>query len=278
MMTETKKRFALIGASKTGTALAYHLEKAGYTPAFLWNRSRDGINRARGYVNFQKYSTDIDSMPQNIEWIIIAVSDDAIQKVARNLSMVLKDGSGKKVFHISGAWDSGLLGDLKVRNCRTGSFHPLLSIPDVETGIQMMSNAVFSCEGEIAGDLQRLAEVIGGTSIRLNADQKSFVHLSAVFVNNFQTVTIQVLKQLALSKNITGENLSILMKTLSQQATDNAWSKSIGESLTGPVVRGDKKTIDKHLNQLESSPELKDLYEQYITLTRHLLKKELEQL
>jgi len=277
MMTETKNRFALIGASKTGIALAYHLEKAGYTPIFLWNRSREGINRARGHVNFQKVSTEIESIPDNIEWIVIAVSDDAIQKIARNLSMVLQNGSNKKVFHISGAWDSGLLRDLKVRNYRTGSFHPLLSVPNIESGISMMGGAVFSCEGGIAEDLRQLAETIGGTGIRLNADQKSLVHLSAVFVNNFQTVTIQALKQLALSKNITGENLSVLMKTLSQQASDNAWSKSLSESLTGPVVRDDQKTINEHLDQLQGTPELKDLYEQYVTLTRHLLKNELEQ-
>ncbi|MDO9548591.1 MAG: DUF2520 domain-containing protein [Candidatus Marinimicrobia bacterium] len=277
MTAEIKDRFALIGASKTGIALAYYLEKAGYTPAFLWNRSPKGINMARGYVNFQKVSTEIESLPHSIEWIIIAVSDDAIQTVAQNLSQVLKDGNGKKVFHISGAWDSGLLNDLKMRHCRTGSFHPLLSVTDIETGIRMMGNAVFSCEGEIAGELQQLAENIGGTGIQLNADQKSLIHLCAVFANNFQTVTMQALKQLALSKNISSEMLSAFLKTLSQQAIDNAWSKSLGESLTGPVARGDQKTIDKHLNQLKDTPELKNLYEQYVALTRQLLKKELEQ-
>jgi len=277
MMTTTKNSFALIGASKTGIALAYHLEKAGYSPAFLWNRRQEGIDRVHGYVEFKKVSTEIELIPQDIDWIIIAVSDDAIPTVARDLSNVLKEGTGKRVFHISGAWDADLLNDLKMQHCRTGSFHPLLSVPDIETGISMVENAVFSCEGDIAGELQLLAKEIGGTGIQLTTDQKSLVHLSAVFVNNFQTVTIQALKQLALSKNISSEMLSALLKTLSRQAIDNAWTKSLSESLTGPVIRGDQKTIDKQLNQLANTPELKNLYEQYVTLTRHLLKKELEQ-
>jgi len=276
MMTTPNNRFVLVGASRTGITLAHHLEKAGYSPVFLWNRTAAGIGRAGRHVHFQQYSTDLGSIPQDIDWIIIAVSDDAIETVARDLSNVLKEGTGKRVFHISGAWDASLLNDLKAKGFRTGSFHPLLSVPDIDTGIALMGNAVFSCEGDIDGDLQQLAKDIGGTGIQLTADQKSLVHLSAVFVNNFQTVTIHALKQQALSKNIEAETLSALLKTLTQQATDNAWTKSLGESLTGPVARGDQKTIDKHLDQLSKTPELKKLYEQYVAMTRHLLKNELE--
>ncbi len=277
MMTMTENRFALIGASRTGIALAHHLEKAGYSPVYLWNRTAAGIDRAGKYVHFQQCSTNLGLLPQNIDWIIIAVSDDAIPSIARDLSNVLKMGTGKRIFHISGAWSADLLIDLEKINCRTGSFHPLLSVPDIDIGIALMGSAVFSCEGDIDGDLHQLAKDIGGTGIILNTEQKSVVHLSAVFVNNFQTVIIHALKQLALSKNIKAETLSALLKTLSRQAIDNAWEKSLGEALTGPVARGDQKTIDKHLNQLSNTPELKKLYEQYVALTRHLLKKELEQ-
>ena len=277
MMTMTENRFALIGASKTGIALAYHLQKAGYRSEFLWNRSTAGIERADKYVRFQQSTTELITIPQDMDWIIIAVSDDAIPTVARDLSKVLKEGTGKRVFHLSGAWDAGMLDNVKRINCQTGSFHPLLSAPDIDTGIKIMGDAVFSCEGEIAEDLKQLAEKIGGTGIVLNAEQKSLVHLSAVFINNFQAVTIQALKQLALSKNINSETLSALLRTLSRQAIDNAWTKSLSESLTGPVVRGDQKTIEKHINQLTHTPELKNLYEQYVALTRHLLEKELEQ-
>jgi len=276
MKSEMTNTFALIGASKTGTALAYHLEKAGFLPTFLWNRGVAGIERTIKYVRFQQSTAELTAFPQDIEWIIIAVSDDAIPTVTRDLSKVLKTGTGKRVFHISGAWDSALLMDLEKKDCRTGSFHPLLSAPDIDTGIAMMGDAVFSCEGEIAQDLKQLAEIIGGTGIVLNAEQKSLVHLSAVFVNNFQTVTIQALKQLAESKDISSSQLALLLKTVSQQAIDNAWTKPLNESLTGPIVRGDQRTINQHQDQLRDAPELGKLYKQYVALTRQLLKTELE--
>ena len=273
MKSEMTNTFALIGASKTGTALAYHLEKAGFLPTFLWNRGVAGIERTIKYVRFQQSTAELTAFPQDIEWIIIAVSDDAIPTVTRDLSKVLKTGTGKRVFHISGAWDSALLMDLEKKDCRTGSFHPLLSAPDIDTGIAMMGDAVFSCEGEIAQDLKQLAEIIGGTGIVLNAEQKSLVHLSAVFVNNFQTALIQSLKQLAESRKIPESKLEILLKTLSRQSRENAWKKSLEDSLTGPVVRDDRKTIARHLKELEQVPELKRIYEDYVELTRKLLQK-----
>lgn len=268
------KTFALLGASKTGIALAHYLKKAGFEPAFLWNRSLKGIQLARKYIQFQKDSIDLSQIPADVEWIIITVKDDAIEEVALQLVSVLKNADGKKVFHTSGAWDSKLLDPLQKKGCRTGSFHPLISIPDTETGIRMMLGSVFSCEGEIQNDLLDLARLIGVTGIALNSEQKEAVHLGAVFVNNYVTVLIQALKQLARAKGIPDNILKRLLERLSEQAFDNAWKKSLKDSLSGPAVRGDEKTIQKHRELLESSPELKKLYDQFLALTRQLLVEE----
>jgi len=274
MMVKMNKTFALLGASKTGIALAHHLEKAGLEPVFLWNRSSKGIQNARNYICFRQNSADLSQIPPDIEWIIIAVKDDAIEEVAKQLLGVLKNGDGKKVFHTSGAWDSKLLKPLQKKGYRTGSFHPLISIPDIETGIRIIPGSVFSCEGGIQDDLLNLARLIGVTGIALDSEQKETVHLGSVFVNNYVTVMIQALKQLARAKGISDDTLKQLLERLSEQAFDNAWKKSLKDSLSGPAVRGDEKTIQKHRKILESSPELKKLYDRFLALTRQLLVEE----
>jgi len=274
MMVKMNKRFALLGASKTGITLAHYLEKAGLEPAFLWNRSLKGIQLARKHIQFRKDSTDLSQIPADVEWIIIAVKDDAIEEIVQQLLGVLKNGDGKKVFHTSGVWDSKPLKPLQKKGCRTGSFHPLISIPDIETGIRMIPGSVFSCEGEIRDDLLDLAQLIGVTGIALNSEQKETVHLGAVFVNNYVTVMIQALKQFARAKGISDDTLKQLLERLSEQASDNAWKRSLKDSLSGPAVRGDEKTIQKHRELLENSPELKKLYDQFLALTRQLLVEE----
>jgi predicted short-subunit dehydrogenase-like oxidoreductase (DUF2520 family) len=274
MMVKMNKTFALLGASKTGIALVHYLEKAGLEPAFLWNRSLKGIQLAQKYIQFRKESADLSQIPADVEWIIITVKDDAIEEVVQQLLGVLKNSDGKKVFHTSGVWDSKLLEPLQKKGYRTGSFHPLISIPDIETGIRIIPGSVFSCEGEIQDDLLNLARLIGVTGIALDSEQKEIVHLGAVFVNNYVTVMIQSLKQLARAKGISDDTLKQLLERLSEQAFDNAWKRSLKDSLSGPAVRGDEKTIQKHRELLASLPELKKLYDQLLALTQQLLVEE----
>ncbi|MGC9363827.1 MAG: Rossmann-like and DUF2520 domain-containing protein [Fidelibacterota bacterium] len=263
--------FALIGASRTGLALSRHLEQSGFVPACLWNRSRDKFTTAREFVNFQRFAPDLHEVPPNPDWIIIAVSDDAIRPIAGEIAAQIPDGKGTKVFHLSGARDAGLLAELQQNNFRTGSLHPLISVPDIETGIRMMAGAVFTCEGEIAGDLQSLVVQIGGTGFHLQAEQKSLIHLCAVFVNNFPTAMIQAVKQLLQSRGISETAAATLLGTLSRQAVENGWFKPLSESLTGPIARGDQETIDKHLSLLSENPGLKRIYLDFVELIRSLL-------
>ena len=263
--------FALLGASRTGIALAFHLDKAGFEPLFLWNRSQAGLDRVKDVVRFQKTSTNLAQISNGVEWIIIAVTDDAIPEVARQLSNQLTNDSTTKVFHISGARDAGLLACLKEKGCRIGSFHPLLSVPDIKTGIREIPDTVFSCEGEMKDDLQKIAAKIAAGGITVSSNQKAFIHIAAVFVNNYQTVMIQTLKKAASQLDIDSGVLEKMVQKLSWQALEKAWTESQKDSLTGPAIRGDLNTIDQHLKQLEFFPELQTLYRQYLELTRKLI-------
>jgi predicted short-subunit dehydrogenase-like oxidoreductase (DUF2520 family) len=266
--------FALVGASRTGIALAYHLDKVGFEPVFLWNRSQVGLDRSAKYLKFHSLSIELSRIPQDIDWIIIGVKDDAIRDIAEQLCGIQANDLSANVIHISGAWDAGLLGCLQQNGYRTGSFHPLISVPDIDTGIREMSGAVFSCEGELGTELVSLAAKIGASGIRVSAEQKVFIHLAAVFVNNYQSALIQALKRIGSTLGIHSQNLEKLLSGLSRQAACQAWSKSLAGSLTGPAVRGDKSTIHRHLQQLADYPQLQALYRQYLQVIQDLMETE----
>lgn len=270
-MRKSVSSFCLIGASRTGISLAWHMMKAGYKPAFVWSRSRGSIHKALHYLKFDQHSTHLSVIPGDCQWIVIAVRDDKIGEIAHRLAGLEKFSEGIKVFHTSGAWDSAILKPLQQAGFRTGSFHPLISIPDIATGIRTIPGAVFSCEGAIQEDLIRLAEKIGGRGFLLRTDQKELVHVAAVFLNNYLTVLVQALKQFANQRDIDSETFHILLDRLPQQALEKAWNQSITDSLSGPAVRGDRKTIQKHRQVLQQSPELRKLYDQFLVLTKKLL-------
>ncbi len=263
--------FSLIGASRTGIALAWHLVQAGYQPAFVWSRSSASVHKALSYVKFAKSSIRLSAIPGDCQWLVIAVRDDAIGKLANRLADLMQSAEGIKVFHTSGAWDSAILKPLHEAGFRTGSFHPLISIPDIATGIEIIPDAVFSCEGQIQKDLIRLAGELGGRGIPLRPDQKELVHVAAVFLNNYLTVLVQALKKLAGQRDIDSETFHVLLARLPQQALAKAWHQPIADSLSGPAIRGDRKTIQKHRQLLRQSPELSKLYNQFLALTKKLL-------
>jgi len=269
-----KGSFSLFGASRVGVSLAYHFCRAGYSPEFLWNRSEERLNKAIRWVPFKYESTSIKDFQEKSNWIIISVSDDAVESVAQKFAESVDNLNNVNAFHTSGILSSEVLNPLKEKGCRTGSFHPVLSVPDIRTGISKMSSAVFTCEGEIDKELVKLAEKIGGKGMQLTHKQKELIHVSSVFLSNYSISLIAAVKELCKKKGLSEEKAKTILRGLSEQAVENGWSKPPSDVLTGPIVRGDVKTIEKHLELLDEFPDLKKLYADFGRLTLEILKQE----
>ncbi len=270
-MISSKGSFSIFGASRVGISLAYHFHRAGYSPEFVWNRSEEGLNKALRWVPFKYESTSIKDFQGKSNWIIISVSDDAIESIAQKLAESVDNLNNVNAFHTSGILSSEVLNPLKENGYRTGSFHPVLSVPDIRTGIRKMPSAVFTCEGKIQKELVVLAERIGGKGIQLTHEQKELVHVSSVFLSNYSISLIAAVKELCKKKGLSEDKTRMILKGLSEQAVENGWNKSLSDALTGPIVRGDVKTIKKHLELLDEYPDLKKLYADFGSLAVNML-------
>lgn len=266
--------FGLIGASKTGLSIAKNLEKAGCQPKFVWNRSKTGLERARNYVDFEKFTTQINDLP-HANGYIISVSDDSIQLVAKKLSETDQNLKDIVIFHTSGFHSSKSLEILQKKGAITGSLHPVISIPNIESGIDIIPETVFTCEGPAAEQLNEIGNLIGRKAIIINRKQKQYIHLSAVFINNYSTVMIAAIKNLMQDKGLDPGQTEDILKKLSKQAADT-WHLPIHKALTGPIVRKDLKTIQGHIKLLDNYPDLKELYRAFGKLTADLHSAELQ--
>jgi predicted short-subunit dehydrogenase-like oxidoreductase (DUF2520 family) len=85
--------------------------------------------------------------------------------------------------------------------------------------------------------------------------------------SNFLVALEAAAEQLAKTANVTREQLAPLVL-----ATARQWAETGPErALTGPIVRGDEETVERHLGALrESAPELVELYEALAERTREL--------
>jgi len=267
----TQPAFALLGASRVGLALACQLQRIGWQPALLWNHRQGGLRRAENWIKFTQSTTRLTDLPSAVWWIIIAVTDDAIEDVVAGLSTSKTELQGRRIIHVSGWHTSQILAPLREKGARTGSLHPVVSIPTAAEGIRILNSCVYTCEGNLRRELAGLVAQLGGKPFCLNQRQKKFIHLAAVLLNNYNMVLIEAVKRFGNRYRILPDTLEAILQPIVHQAAATDWNKSLTETLTGPLRRGDQKTIEAHRRMLNEHPSMQRVYEDFIALTVELL-------
>lgn len=168
---------------------------------------------------------------------VISVSDDAIAEVSVKIKNTL-------VVHTSG---SVPLNGLQ-NTTRKGVFYPLQTFSkDKEVNF---SDIPFCVEATNDADLKllkQLAKSIGKNVFEMSSEQRQSLHVAAVFVSNFTNHLY------AIGEDICRKNkmpFSIL-KPLIRETAAKIELLSPKEAQTGPAVRNDETTIEKHLKVLE---------------------------
>jgi len=111
-------------------------------------------------------------------------------------------------------------------------------------------------DDDTAQRLRYLASALGSKAAFMDTDTRKMLHLAAVFVCNFTN------HLLTAGKKITSEaqlDFNIL-EPLVNETVAKAFDSGPDLSQTGPAIRNDLNTIEKHLKLLSFSPELQKLY------------------
>lgn len=219
----------------------------------VYNRSEINLNKELNKIPF---TTDLSKIKE-ADLYIIGIPDDAIAAFSETLPL-----KNKLVVHTSG---SVSMEALSKRN-RKGVFYPLQTF---SKNREVNFNTIPICiEAKEEADLELLTNLGKSLSekvVEIDSDERSKLHLAAVFVNNF------VNHLYAIGDDILGNNeLSFdLLHPLIEETASKVKTLSPSEVQTGPARRGDQKTIEKHLHLLTEGPE-SELYQQ---LTESLMKK-----
>ena len=88
---------------------------------------------------------------------------------------------------------------------------------------------------------------MGCKPYKLNTEQRQTLHLSAVFVNNFTNQLYRIAHEISDIENIEFD----ILKPLILETAKKVQNISPYMAQTGPAKRNDKKTIKRHLKQLE---------------------------
>jgi len=105
----------------------------------------------------------------------------------------------------------------------------------------------------------------------MNSEQRQYLHLAAVFVNNYSNHLFHVAFDLLSDKDMDHK----LLIPLIEETVTKIKTLHPKDAQTGPARRNDFETINKHLQLLIGFPDYKELYQIF---AGQLIKKYNEQL
>jgi predicted short-subunit dehydrogenase-like oxidoreductase (DUF2520 family) len=179
----------------------------------------------------------------NADLVVVCVPDRAISEVAHAIE------PGPWIAHTSGASSLTALDP----HARRFSLHPLQTFSQ-DLGAEQLDGswAAISGESERALEAAReLAGLLGVTPFVLDDEDRPLYHAAAQFASAFLVTLHDVAAELMEAVEAPPEALEPLMR----RTIENGFRH------TGPLVRGDRETIERHLDALAARhPELVPMY------------------
>ncbi len=191
---------------------------------------------------------------------LISVTDNAISEVSSQLTF-----TNKLVVHTSGTSNINVL---NTKN-RKGVFYPLQTFSK-DKAVDFSSIPI-CLEAENTSDyetLEILAKTISNKVYSIDSVQRSTLHVAAVFVSNFVNHMYVIGNDICQKNKIPFE----ILQPLIQEVATKISVLAPKEAQTGPALRNDTQTIEKHLEFLKDS-NYQDIYQLLTQSIQHVSKE-----
>jgi predicted short-subunit dehydrogenase-like oxidoreductase (DUF2520 family) len=238
----------IIGSGNVAAVLGRKFKAAGHNILQIY--SRNNVAASALAYEFDTESTNYKTLiNKNAEVYIIAVADDAINDVVTELRL-----PGKVVAHTAASVPKEIL---KTVTDHYGVFYPLQSLrkemaelPDIPV--------FFDGSDDIAKlKLEQLAHSIAKVKVVLANDaDRMKLHVAAVVVSNFTNHLYVLAEEYCRQESLDFKQLLPLIEETALRIKNT--SPKLAQ--TGPAIRHDKETIQKHIEILKNHPQLKNLY------------------
>lgn len=205
-----------------------------------------------------EYIKEIKNLKKS-DFYFIAVSDIEIEKISNKINSY--DGI---VIHLSGSTNINVLSIHK----NHGVFYPLQTFSyDSNLSFKQIPILIEANSKINLSKIKKLANIFSKKVYKMNSSKRLVCHISATIANNFSNHMIVSAEKILEENKI---NKSII-KPLIFETFNKLNKMSAKDAQTGPALRNDYITIEKHVKQLDNSDFL-DLYKE---VTKNIKSNEL---
>lgn len=240
-------KIVMIGSGNTATVLCSVLYKAGHEIVEVVSRIPDNARALAALYNASSGSLT-DSQFSDGDFYIVALHDAALDNIERIPAL-----NGKLVVHTAGAVSIDAL-----KNCTNtyGVLYPLQSLSKFTDHVPEIPFLVDGNNKETLHRIIGLAKSISNNVSEANDKERLNYHVAAVFVSNFTNHMFALAEIFCQKERL---EFSTLLPLINEtNARVNFHSPYLTQ--TGPAIRDDVFTLNRHLQALASHPDLKYIY------------------
>lgn len=250
------------GAGNAAYRLSMSLKASGCNVSYIWNRSHHASQTLAKILNKPENNLhnlgnteateDINLLSQS-DIILLTLSDDSIEQVFKTISAFESVKSGKTIVcHTSGATPLAVLNKIP----HFGVFYPLMTLSKTKpVDMKLVPFLIESSDKTTHDILVKLCDYLGSEYKECDSEERLRMHLAAVFVSNFVNYI------LGLAYDISAPNHIFLMPLATETVRKAFLYGHPAHVQTGPAIREDISTINKHLEILNEMEEHKEVYE-----------------
>lgn len=249
-------RVVIIGSGNVASVLGRLIKQRGHE--IIQVVSRNGVHAKVLADELQcPFSDNNSAVNLDAEIYLIAVNDGALYELNRSFNI-----GHKLVLHTAGSVSKDVLKEMSVN---FGVLYPLQSL---RKEMSYTTDIPFLIDGNTDETLtltEDFARSISGIVAKASDDDRLKLHVAAVVVSNFTNHLYALAEEFC---NKEGVDFKLLAPLINETAR-RVETHSPADVQTGPAMRNDIFTLDKHLRLLADHPRLKYIY---LKLTDSIMK------
>ncbi|HEX5714589.1 MAG TPA: Rossmann-like and DUF2520 domain-containing protein [Thermoanaerobaculia bacterium] len=248
-----KLTFSVAGPGRVGTSLTAWLESLG--------ARRIGMAGRQGLADLSSGGQDL---------LLVAVSDPALPEVA---AVLARRPQAAVALHTSGCLDASVLAPLREAGSAVGSLHPLKAFPRPLPEPAEAKGVFFAVDGDPAARelAHRLAAAWGGISAEVASESRALYHFAATLAAGGAITLLALAEDLARRLGLPEAAVRGYLELCRGAVARAIETGDPAAVLTGPVARGDRETVTRHLEALRT------LAPDKLPLVVHLARETLRQ-
>jgi len=243
------RKIVILGAGNVATHLTKALIKEGFDVRQIYSRTIESA-RELGVKTGVHFTNNLAELYKEADIYIFALSDTAIEKLASMIDF----NHDPLLLHTAGSVSIDVL---KNSSKNYGVLYPLQTFSKSrELDFKKVPLCVDANTKHNIKEVCQIAATLSDNTRTMGEDERKKIHLAAVFACNFTNYMYSQAEEILKQDNIDFN----IIKPLIEETAAKVQDLSPAKAQTGPAIRNDKATMNKHKELLENFNELKKLY------------------